>query len=103
MTPYDIGQLILCGATALMLGVTYVALRRHKHGQPTIRGEMAVMRLMAKTGPVFAWELREFGVEDPERILESLIWGGYVTSEPYPGGELYALTVAGGRRLREGR
>lgn len=103
MTPYDIGQIILCTATAGMLGLTVYVLRKHNHTKPVIRGEVAVLRLMAKTGPVFAWELREWGAEDPERILEALVWGRYVTSEPYPGGELYALTPAGLRRARAGQ
>ena len=96
----------LCGAESIVLaGILWTLWRHRKHPAPPLgqwAGDTALLVLLSNTGPMFAGTLVECGVLDAKERIERLIWEGYVTSEPAPGGLLYRLTPAGQRRARQG-
>jgi len=96
----------LCGAESIVLaGILWTLWRQRRHPSPPLgqwEGDTALLVLLSNTGPMFLWALYGCGVLDAKERIERLIWEGYVTSEPAPGGLLYRLTPAGQRRARQG-
>lgn len=94
----------LCGAESIVLAVILWTLwRQRRRPSPPLgqwEGDTALLALLSRTGPCFLEELRAFGWADAGERIERLIWEGYITSEPAPGGLLYRLTPAGARRAR---